>query len=190
LPRAVAFLILLIAIAAHGQEKATDSSAKADSSSKDVRLTIVITGGEDKKPIDSASVYVRFVEEHKHGKDKKIEMRVGRLTASITTSTRQSKRSISRSRALPSGIEAGSLPNSIFSQRSDGNLFSPGAYSAWKIASNIFVLSKILKICFILVQTVTSSVFLVSYAHKVRLFHTLFNKTVENFQRAIHAPSL
>lgn len=74
LPRAVAFLILLIAIAAHGQEKATDSSAKADSSSKDVRLTIVITGGEDKKPIDSASVYVRFVEEHKHGKDKKIEM--------------------------------------------------------------------------------------------------------------------
>jgi hypothetical protein len=74
LPRVVAFLILLIAVAAHGQEKSTDSSAKADSSSKDVRLTIVITGGEDKKPIDSASVYVRFVEEHKHGKDKKIEM--------------------------------------------------------------------------------------------------------------------
>ena len=74
LPRVVAFLILLIAVAAHGQEKSTDSSANADSSSKDVRLTIVITGGEDKKPIDSASVYVRFVEEHKHGKDKKIEM--------------------------------------------------------------------------------------------------------------------
>ena len=39
-----------------------------------MRLTIVVTGGEDKKPIDSASVYVRYVEEHKHGKDKKIEM--------------------------------------------------------------------------------------------------------------------
>jgi hypothetical protein len=72
--RVMPFLILLIAVAAHGQEKATDSNAKADSSSKDVRLTIVVTGGEDKKPIDSASVYVRFVEEHKHGKDKKIEM--------------------------------------------------------------------------------------------------------------------
>jgi len=46
--RAVAFLILLVAI--------------------------VATGGEDKKPIDSASVYIRYVEEHKHGKDKKIEM--------------------------------------------------------------------------------------------------------------------
>jgi len=72
--RVMPFLILLIAVAAHGQEKATNSNAKADSSSKDVRLTIVVTGGEDKKPIDSASVYVRFVEEHKHGKDKKIEM--------------------------------------------------------------------------------------------------------------------
>ena len=72
--RIVPFLILFIAIAANGQEKPTDPSAKVDSGSKDVRLTIVVTGGEDKKPIDSASVYVRFVEEHKHGKDKKIEM--------------------------------------------------------------------------------------------------------------------
>ncbi len=39
-----------------------------------VRLTIVVTGGEDKKPVDSASVYVRYVEERKLGKDKKIEM--------------------------------------------------------------------------------------------------------------------
>ena len=45
-----------------------------DDGSKDVRLTIVVTGGEEKKPIDSASVYVRYVEEHKHGRDKKIEM--------------------------------------------------------------------------------------------------------------------
>ena len=70
----VSFLILLVAIAAHGQDKAADPNPKADSGSKDVRLTIVVTGGEDKKPIDSASVYVRYVEEHKHGKDKKIEM--------------------------------------------------------------------------------------------------------------------
>ena len=70
--RAVSFLVLLVALAAHGQDK--DATAKPDSSPKDVKLTIVVTGGEDKKPVDSASVYVRFVEEHKHGRDKKIEM--------------------------------------------------------------------------------------------------------------------
>lgn len=72
--RVVSFLLLLIAVAANGQDKNADAKAKADSDSKDVRLTIVVTGGEDKKPVDSASVYVRYVEEHKHGKDKKIEM--------------------------------------------------------------------------------------------------------------------
>jgi hypothetical protein len=72
--RVVSFLILLLALAARGQDKNADAQAKADSDSKDVRLTIVVTGGDDKKPIDSASVYVRYVEEHKHGKDKKIEM--------------------------------------------------------------------------------------------------------------------
>ena len=72
--RILPVLILLIAVAANGQDKAADPNAKADSGSKDVRLTIVVTGGEEKRPIDSASVYVRYVEEHKHGKDKKIEM--------------------------------------------------------------------------------------------------------------------
>ena len=72
--RVISILILLFAVAAHGQDKDAGAKAKADSDAKDVRLTIVVTGGEDKKPIDSASVYVRYVEEHKHGKDKKIEM--------------------------------------------------------------------------------------------------------------------
>jgi hypothetical protein len=72
--RLVLFLIFLIAIVANGQDKAADAKAKPDAGAQDVRLTIVVTGGEDKKPIDSASVYVRYVEEHKHGKDKKIEM--------------------------------------------------------------------------------------------------------------------
>jgi len=75
--RVVSFLILLaalVAIAANGQDKGTDPKAKGDSASKDVRLTIVVTAGEDKKPVDGASVYVRFVEERKLGKDKKVEM--------------------------------------------------------------------------------------------------------------------
>jgi hypothetical protein len=70
----VSFLILVIAVVASGQDRAADAKAKADTGAQDVRLTIVVTGGEDKKPVDSASVYVRYVEEHKHGKDKKIEM--------------------------------------------------------------------------------------------------------------------
>jgi hypothetical protein len=72
--RMAAFLILLFAVAANCQDKNAGTKAKADADAKDVRLTIVVTGGEDKKPIDSASVYVRYVEEHKLGKDKKIEM--------------------------------------------------------------------------------------------------------------------
>jgi hypothetical protein len=72
--RMVAFLLLLGVVAVSAQDKPADANAKAGSGSKDTRLTIVVTGGEDKKPIDSASVYIRYVEEHKHGKDKKIEM--------------------------------------------------------------------------------------------------------------------
>jgi hypothetical protein len=70
----IPILILALAFAAHAQDKAADQNAKTDSSAKDVRLTIVVTGGDEKKPIDSASVYIRYVEEHKHGRDKKIEM--------------------------------------------------------------------------------------------------------------------
>jgi hypothetical protein len=67
-------LILLVAIAAQAQDKDAGAKGKSDSGAKDSRLTIVVTGGEDKKPIDSASVYIRYVEERKLGKDKKIEM--------------------------------------------------------------------------------------------------------------------
>ncbi len=73
----VSFLFVF-ALAAGAQEKPADAKPKADAKSetaaKDARLTILITAGEDKKPVDGASVYIRFVEEHKHGKDKKVEM--------------------------------------------------------------------------------------------------------------------
>ncbi len=71
---AVAVLILATATAIGAQNKDADAKAKADSGAQDSRLTIVVTGGDEKKPVDSASVYVRFVDEHKHGKDKNIEM--------------------------------------------------------------------------------------------------------------------
>ena len=80
--RIASLLMLLIAIPARGQDQDAKTPAKPDSGSstassspsKDVRLTIIVIGGEDQKPIDSASVYIRFVEERKHRRDKKVEM--------------------------------------------------------------------------------------------------------------------
>lgn len=72
--RVVFLAVLVFSAAARAQDQDADSKGKTDSGSKDVRLTIVVTGGEEKKPVDSASVYVRYVEARKIGKDKKIEM--------------------------------------------------------------------------------------------------------------------
>lgn len=56
------------------QDKPADSKAKPDTAPKEIHLTIVVTDADGKKPVDSASVYVKFAEERKFGKDKKIEM--------------------------------------------------------------------------------------------------------------------
>ncbi len=40
------------------------------------RITIEVTGGEKETPIENASVYVKFIEEHKLKKDKKLELNV------------------------------------------------------------------------------------------------------------------
>jgi hypothetical protein len=72
--RIASLLILFFAIVARGQDRDADSKDRAGEDSKDARLTIVVTGGDEKKPVESASVYVRYVDEHKHGKAKKIEM--------------------------------------------------------------------------------------------------------------------
>jgi hypothetical protein len=40
------------------------------------RLTIEVTGGEKNTPVENASVYVKFVEEHAIKKDKKLEINV------------------------------------------------------------------------------------------------------------------
>jgi hypothetical protein len=79
----LASLVLLFGVAGRGQDKDADSKGKSDSASKNVRLTIVVTGGGDKQPVDSASVYVRYVEERKISKDKKIEMNLKTNTSGI-----------------------------------------------------------------------------------------------------------
>jgi hypothetical protein len=70
----LSLLALTCALVLNGQDKPADAGGKAANASKDASLTIIVTSGEDKKPVDSASVYVKFVEEHKHSRDKKIEM--------------------------------------------------------------------------------------------------------------------
>jgi hypothetical protein len=40
------------------------------------RITIEVTGGEKNTPVENASVYVKFIEEHSLKKDKKLEMNV------------------------------------------------------------------------------------------------------------------
>jgi len=67
-------LVWCLPMAVCGQDKSPDSKGKADSASNSVHLTIVVTNGEDKKPVDSASVYVKFVQARTLGKNKKIEM--------------------------------------------------------------------------------------------------------------------
>ena len=67
-------LLLLLPLAVRGQDKNSNAKGKSDSASKTVHLTIVVTAGDDKKPVENASVYVKFVTERMLAKDKKIEM--------------------------------------------------------------------------------------------------------------------
>jgi hypothetical protein len=70
---ALAAMTLLLPCLVRAQDD--DSKGKQQSAAPTVHLTIVVTGGEDKKPVDSASIYVRFVIFHKMlGNNEKVEM--------------------------------------------------------------------------------------------------------------------
>jgi hypothetical protein len=53
-----------------------DQKAESDEEQGSTRLRIEVVAGEKDEPVDSASVYVRFVRPRTFGKDKKIEMNV------------------------------------------------------------------------------------------------------------------
>jgi hypothetical protein len=67
-------LALIFPAAMRGQDKTPDSKPRSDAPASAVHLTLVVTAGEDKQPVDSASVYVRFVEARTLARNKKIEM--------------------------------------------------------------------------------------------------------------------
>ncbi len=60
------------------KDQKAEKSQKAEEESEEgtTRLRIEVIAGEKDEPVDSASVYVRFVRPRTMGKDKKIEMNV------------------------------------------------------------------------------------------------------------------
>ncbi|HKN77212.1 MAG TPA: hypothetical protein VJW94_18695 [Candidatus Acidoferrum sp.] len=75
---ATLFLIMLIAVVVCiAAQDAPAPPAKAPAPSEEPsRLTIEVTGGEKGVPVENASVYVKYVEEHAIKKDKKVELNV------------------------------------------------------------------------------------------------------------------
>jgi hypothetical protein len=69
---------LLAAQSLVAQDPPPASSEKVPPVKTDVqsRITIEVIGGEKDTPVENASVYVKYVEEHKLKKDKKLELNV------------------------------------------------------------------------------------------------------------------
>jgi hypothetical protein len=67
----VAVVLVVAASFSYAQGKDNKAQSADDTG---VRLRIEVTGGD--KPVDSASVYVRYVIKHSMGKDEKVEMNI------------------------------------------------------------------------------------------------------------------
>jgi hypothetical protein len=62
--------------AAPGQNQSSAAKADVAPSQANTRIKITVTGGENNAAVENASVYVKYVEEHKIAKDKKMELNV------------------------------------------------------------------------------------------------------------------
>jgi hypothetical protein len=72
-----AFLLFALAGMASAQAPADDSKDKTPPKTDQTsRVTIEVAGGEKDTPIENASVYVKYIEERKLMKDKKLELNV------------------------------------------------------------------------------------------------------------------
>jgi hypothetical protein len=71
------FLLFALAAMANAQAPANDGKDKTPPKSEQVsRVTIEVAGGQNDTPIENASVYVKYIEERKLMKDKKLELNV------------------------------------------------------------------------------------------------------------------
>src|SRR6267378_3646509 len=64
------------AAAQNSPASASKRQAPLPAGDAQTRITIEVTGGEKNIPVENASVYVKFIEEHAIKKDKKLEMNV------------------------------------------------------------------------------------------------------------------
>jgi hypothetical protein len=64
------------AVAASAQDPSPPPKASPPSAVEYSHLTIEVTGGDTATPVENASVYVKYVEEHVIRKDKKLELNV------------------------------------------------------------------------------------------------------------------
>jgi hypothetical protein len=64
------------AICVAAQDPSPPASQPPVQTTQPNRLTIEVTGGEKAVPVENASVYVKYVEEHVIKKDKKVELNV------------------------------------------------------------------------------------------------------------------
>jgi hypothetical protein len=69
---------LALCAGARGQAVREPDAAKAHTGNADTasRVTIEVSGGDKDSPVENASVYLKYVEEHKLKKDKKVELNV------------------------------------------------------------------------------------------------------------------
>jgi hypothetical protein len=78
LPSLVLIILAATAICVAAQDPSpppSPSQAPAQAAQPN-RLTIEVTGGEKAVPVENASVYVKYVEEHAIKRDKKVELNV------------------------------------------------------------------------------------------------------------------
>jgi hypothetical protein len=76
--RLVVVLAALVLVAGLWAQSAQDLDAKAHTGKSDPtsRVTIEVSGGEKETPVENASIYLKYVEEHRVKKDKKVELNV------------------------------------------------------------------------------------------------------------------
>jgi hypothetical protein len=69
-------LVAQRATAQNSPASASQTQTPPPASDVQTRITVEVTGGEKSIPVENASVYVKFIEEHSLKKDKKLEMNV------------------------------------------------------------------------------------------------------------------
>lgn len=70
------FLAGFFGVVARSQNNPSPGASSAAKAPQSNRVRIEVTGGENDVPVENASVYLKYVEERKLRKDKKIELNV------------------------------------------------------------------------------------------------------------------